>query len=173
MCCIPYRKAFYERNKESVLAKNAAWKANNKEKVSAIEKMWHDTNKDRDKANHAAYYQRNKDKLDSANTEWHQQNKEDRAEHKRRYVQANLAKTNALTKKYRARKYQRMPAWADESKIREFYLNYPNGHEVDHIIPLFGKLVSGLHVHTNLQYLTIEENRRKSNRFDPNTFELS
>lgn len=172
-CFSVYRKEFYARNKERVLAKNAAWKAENKEKAAACEKAWREANKERDQANHAAYYQRRKAELDAANTSWHRENKAQRAEHKRRYVQANLAKTNSLTKKYRARKYQRMPAWADESKIREFYLNCPAGHEVDHVVPLFGELASGLHVHTNLQYLTVEENRSKGNRFDPDTFELS
>lgn len=62
------------------------------------------------------------------------------------------------------RKY-RLPKWADVKAIREFYMNKPKGYEVDHIIPLSGKLVSGLHVLENLQYLTIAENRSKNNKF--------
>jgi hypothetical protein len=38
-------------------------------------------------------------------------------------------------------------------------------HEVDHVIPLRGKLVSGLHVVANLQVVPRAENRRKSKRF--------
>ena len=59
----------------------------------------------------------------------------------------------------------RVPVWADHEKIDEMYRNRPDGYHVDHIIPLNGKLVSGLHVHNNLQYLPIQENRLKSNIF--------
>jgi hypothetical protein len=38
-------------------------------------------------------------------------------------------------------------------------------HHVDHEIPLQGVLVSGLHVHNNLQILTALENIKKRNRF--------
>lgn len=39
-------------------------------------------------------------------------------------------------------------------------------HEVDHIIPLRGRLVSGLHVHENLRIIPRTENRKKGNRFE-------
>ena len=57
------------------------------------------------------------------------------------------------------------PLWADKEEIRLFYLKCPEGYEVDHIIPLKGDKVSGLHVIENLQYLTVEENRNKSNKY--------
>jgi hypothetical protein len=39
------------------------------------------------------------------------------------------------------------------------------GQEIDHVIPLRGKLVSGLHIHTNFQFLTRSQNASKSNHF--------
>jgi 5-methylcytosine-specific restriction endonuclease McrA len=61
---------------------------------------------------------------------------------------------------------QRTPAWADKQKIVDFYKNCPKGCQVDHVIPLRGTIVSGLHIAENLQYLTAKENRNKSNRYD-------
>lgn len=62
----------------------------------------------------------------------------------------------------------RVPPWySDQSKlVHEFYKNCPDGYHVDHILPLCGKLVSGLHVIENLQYLKSYENISKGNRVD-------
>jgi len=57
------------------------------------------------------------------------------------------------------------PSWADQDAIREFYFSCPDKMTVDHVIPLRGKIVSGLHIRENLQYLTAEENNRKHNNF--------
>lgn len=72
-----------------------------------------------------------------------------------------------LARKRYAAQRQRIPLWADLDAIQQIYVNCPDGYEVDHIIPLQGELVSGLHVQGNLQYLRQKENRRKSNSFTP------
>lgn len=66
---------------------------------------------------------------------------------------------------YRASKLQRTPPWADLNKIKDIYDNCPEGYHVDHIIPLNGKFISGLHIETNLQYLPAIDNIRKGNKF--------
>ena len=79
----------------------------------------------------------------------------------------NRGKAKSHTVKYMAAKLNRTPPWADLDSISFIYENCPPGMHVDHIIPLQGKLVSGLHVPENLQYLTPEENRQKGNRYEP------
>lgn len=54
-------------------------------------------------------------------------------------------------------------------KIRGIYNKCPEGYHVDHEIPLQGKLVCGLHVEDNLQYLTATENMKKGNKYTPVT----
>lgn len=71
-----------------------------------------------------------------------------------------------LQRKREAAKLKRIPLWADLKAIKEFYKNCPVGYEVDHIIPLQGKNVSGLHILENLQYLTKSENRKKWNKYE-------
>lgn len=78
-------------------------------------------------------------------------------------------KTNNTKREYNsireAQKSCRVPPWANREAIKEIYSKCPTGHHVDHIIPLRGKLVSGLHVETNLQYLSAKDNIEKSNKF--------
>lgn len=68
----------------------------------------------------------------------------------------------------------RRPPWADAAAIQAIYaearrLTQETGvpHDVDHIIPLQGDYVTGLHVETNLQVIARSENNRKRNRFNP------
>jgi len=66
----------------------------------------------------------------------------------------------------RALKLDRTPSWSNPIKIKEIYDNCPEGYHVDHVVPLQGTLVSGLHVEYNLQYLLAEDNLRKNNKFE-------
>jgi hypothetical protein len=77
----------------------------------------------------------------------------------------------------RAKKLNRAPAWLTEHDLLVMECRYAvalmltrvNGipWSVDHVIPYKGKLVSGLHVPNNLQWLPLKENQRKTNAFDP------
>lgn len=60
----------------------------------------------------------------------------------------------------------RTPKWVCVEELSAIYKNCPEGYHVDHIIPLRGNNVSGLHVPTNLQYLLARDNLYKSNKYE-------
>lgn len=71
------------------------------------------------------------------------------------------AKKNEAWARYMAKKKNQTPPDADIPAMQLFYINCPIGYEVDHKIPISK---GGLHTMSNLQYLTISENRKKSNK---------
>lgn len=79
------------------------------------------------------------------------------------YRKTNPEFTRASSSRYRAAKLQRTVLF-DQEGIESFYANCPAGHHVDHIIPLQGINVCGLHVLSNLQYLSARDNIVKSNK---------
>ena len=85
------------------------------------------------------------------------------------YLENNRGKTNAIKARYRANKLKATPSWTEREEIREFYEKCPEGYQVDHIIPLQGVDVRGLHVIANLQYLTSSENQSKGNKYEINS----
>ena len=98
-------------------------------------------------------------------SDWVKENPEKVKAHAREWRQAHPDKVRAKRAKERAAKLQRTPTWANQEKIQEIYSNCPEGYHVDHIVPLQGELVSGLHVENNLQYLPASENSSKGNKF--------
>ena len=85
-------------------------------------------------------------------------------ENYKRWYDKNPKIALASTRRQQASRLKRVPKWSETELITKFYENCPNEHEVDHILPLQGKLVSGLHVFGNLQYLPMIENRSKGNK---------
>jgi hypothetical protein len=85
-------------------------------------------------------------------------------ETRKRNYENNPGKYKAIVAKRRADQMQATPKWANLKKIKEIYLNCPKGMEVDHIMPLKGENLCGLHVEYNLQYLTKSENATKKNK---------
>jgi hypothetical protein len=91
--------------------------------------------------------------------------------HKRKYKSKNPQKSA----EERATKLKRTPKWLSDIHRKAMNLFYQQAknltkqtgvlHHVDHIVPLNGKTVSGLHVPWNLQVITAKENCSKSNKF--------
>ena len=155
-----YSKAYYEANKEKIKASCTAYYEKNKGKRKAQIKAWQQVNEEKKKAYSRAYYEANAEELKA----------KDRA-----YSKANRDKKTANENKRYASKLNRTPSWLtkeDLAKIEEFYkeaqrLREETGEEyhVDHIIPLRGKNISGLHVPSNLQILKARDNIIKGNRY--------
>lgn len=105
-------------------------------------------------------------------------NRETLRENLRRWKKKNKGKVNAETARRHAAKMQRTPPWLSESdklRMRCIYevcamRNRESDIQwhVDHIVPMQGETVSGLHVPWNLRVIPAVDNMRKNNRFgDP------
>jgi len=95
---------------------------------------------------------------------------------KKDYRTRNAAKGTARTMRYQAAKINRTPGWLDADDywmIEQAYelaamrtQLFGFAWHVDHIVPLQGALVSGLHTPYNLQVIPAKDNQSKSNQFN-------
>ena len=92
---------------------------------------------------------------------WQKKNAEHLRAYQREYYGPKYKERNGVN----AKRLRERTVYNDKKEIQEFYRNCPTGCDVDHIVPLNGKNISGLHTISNLQYLPASENRRKSNKF--------
>ena len=146
---IEYRKQYYIKNKKERSIKSKIYRENNKELIKQLSHNYHKNNANKISVKKKIYREQNKDKIKITIKNWYNKNYH-------RYLVAK-AKRRALLK-------QALPKFADLKKIREIYKDCPKGFHVDHIIPLNSKLVCGLHVEWNLQYLPAKDNLSKSNK---------
>ncbi len=140
------------------------WAKKNPERVKEISTNWNRNNKEKEAARAREWRKNNRATYKRMVAEWREKNK-------LKYKAYMAMATNAR----RTAKMQRTPSWLTEDEmflISEAYeLAALRTHllgfqwHVDHIVPLRGKEVSGLHVPWNLQVIPGVENQRKSNRF--------
>jgi hypothetical protein len=124
--------------------KNKQWKLNNKDKAAQYDKAWQQSNKDKKSKNY------------------------------KNWQVNNRAKVNSYNSYRRALELQATPVWLNESQKLHIECRYSlaamltkstiEQHHVDHIVPLKGKTVCGLHVPWNLRVIPAQENLRKSNK---------
>ena len=127
------------------------------------------------KAHTKAWRQANREKHRASTKAWYEANKEEKLAKNKAWAQVNKDKVNAFAAKRRAARINRTPSWLtkeDLGKIKELYkeaqkLREETGEEwhVDHIIPLQGENISGLHVPDNLQVIRAKDNLSKANRY--------
>lgn len=158
----------YRENHPELKDKKKQYRLNNLDRENTRSKEWYQNNKHTNeyKEYRENYVKVNKDAIDLMYRSYYSRNKQGILYRNSQYRKNNRGLLNAYYKCYKVKKINRTPTWANLQKIAEIYKNCPVGYEVDHIVPLHGKLVSGLHVENNLQYLTAHENQTKSNKFE-------
>jgi hypothetical protein len=138
-------------------------------------KEWHLNNPERLREFRAKWAQVNRDKKAMQDQRWAEQNRERSNAHKKRWNKQNAGAKRALDRKRFAAQRQRTPVWLDVVDCAEMEFTYiwcnalrscGLDYHVDHIVPLQGKIVSGLHVPSNLQVIPAKLNLSKHNRWD-------
>lgn len=122
------------------------------------------------------WVQNNKEHLNVWNANYREKNKKQINANQKRWRENNKGKKNADTALRFAAKMQRTPKWLtkeQKQEIKQFYVMaselekvFPWTQCVDHIVPLRGKDVCGLHVPWNLQILSAKDNMEKGNRYN-------
>lgn len=170
-------REYYQKNRERIKARVAAYREANPDKARAAVLAWYARPENKAKRNEyfktysktapftaaQARYRAKpeaKAKRQSYGKEWREKNPD-----------KNCAKSNAR----RAMKMQRIPCWQSEddlwlldeiyelAALRSKLTGVP--HDVDHVIPLKGRLVSGLHTPTNLQVIPASDNAKKGRKY--------
>lgn len=151
--CKPCRKNAY-----------AIWRSNNRDIAVEATRKWRENNPEAAKASARASDKKRakqperKIHLDKAIKAWRKK---------------NIDSVNGYTAKRRATTKKAFASWANQDRIKEIYTLAATWNEiwpedkvhVDHIVPLAGVTVCGLHVENNLQVIRASDNFRKSNRF--------
>jgi len=141
-----YDKGYYLNNKDKKKKFADRWYANNADRKAETQKKWREDNHER---------------VTLTTSEWRKD---------------NPYRVRSYSAKYRAAKLQASPPWLTSEQELEMqrmyesckYVEDPSGEvwEVDHIVPLQGENVCGLHVPWNLQLLPRSLNRSKANKFE-------
>jgi hypothetical protein len=144
-----YHKQYYLKYKKKLLDRSRKYRINNEASLKEKAKK---------------YRIKNKERINNYILQYRLNNKTQISKKTKSYYLKNLHIFKALNAKRRATQLNATPKFANINKIKTIYKNCPKGFHVDHIVPLTSKLVCGLHVEWNLQYLPAKENLSKSNK---------
>ncbi len=155
---------WYKKNRADILAKASAKSTERSE----YHREYRARNRETQRVCHRAYYHSNRDKLQ--NQAAARGEPAAMRERVKKWRADNPGKHCEQSARREAAKINATPSWLTKVQIKEMRALYAeallHGLHVDHIVPLRGRTVRGLHVPWNLQLLTPDENNRKSNRFE-------
>ena len=174
--CKGCKKLYSSLAKVKIAAKKKEWYECNKEAVSLASKKYRVENPEICKEKEHRKYLKNIDKIKLRMSQYQKDFPEINRKASKKYRQSTPDKQCAKSARYRTRKFNAVPIWADSeweklflveiyhlSKLRSAMTGVP--HQVDHRVPLKSDLVCGLHCSDNLQILEWHSNISKSNRF--------
>ena len=161
VCAVIAVKKNQAKNLDVVHARNKQYREANPEKIRKMHQDWRAVNVVHDAERKVAY------RIDNSAAV--------KARYKQYYTE-NYPQMRAKNSKRHADSLNRTPAWLDADDfwmmaqahelavLRTKMFGFP--WHVDHVIPLRGKKVSGLHVPINLQVVPGIDNLRKSNGYE-------
>ena len=159
-----YKRAWYEKNIDKKKASDRARYLAKKEEIKAMVKVYAENNKEKVFKYQQEYRTKNATIL-----------KEKRKDY---FIEYRIQNRGFIAFNNRRRKdqlkFNQTPLWTNLKEINIIYrqakrLSNIEGRQyhVDHIIPLNGELVSGLHVIENLRIILAKENLSKGNKYEP------
>ena len=186
-------KKYFEENKEHNLKQQKVYYEKNKDWLSETYKEYRLKNKERLKQYFKKYGEENKDKISEKRKKYYWKNREENIKKSLEYVKKNPEKVSKKKREWKRRDYlenpekyileslkrlkvlkePQKPKWCNPLLIKRIYKKMIDLREegynvsVDHIIPLNGRVVCGLHIETNLRIIDMVENSSKGNRFKP------
>lgn len=149
------KKRYFSECKVCNVARSSRWNKNNSDKYKANCEKHRQENRDLYKRYKKEEYSRNIEKYKNDGKVYRN------SEHGKK-VRLHLSRIREIAK---SQWWIKNLTKEQKQSLKEFYRQCPKGYHVDHIIPLKGKNVCGLHVPWNLQYLTAQENIKKGNKF--------
>lgn len=155
-----YNRLYYQRNKDKIKAQTKAYKESNKEYYSKYSKE---------------YRSKNLDKLREYNKKYSAEHREEAVKRALEWQKSNPDKVRYRNAKRRAAKLNATPPWLSGPQMAQIRRTYKLAsiieeetgmkYHVDHIVPLQGENICGLHVPWNLQAIPASVNLSKSSKF--------
>lgn len=147
----------------------AIWRDKNREKIHESQKRYYDNHREVCLERSKKSQSKKREYYSAKSMEWASENKERYLQNRRNHYSRNSAAEIERVRR-RQGKIKHGEMFMNKAEIAEIQGMYDfckifSGFEVDHIIPLNGKNVSGLHVLGNLQVLPVSVNRSKGNKF--------
>jgi hypothetical protein len=173
-CCKVTSNSWYQNNKKEKSNYSSERYKSNPEEYKARIAKWRENNLEKFKSYQAKWEQNNIDSRREYFASWHQENSERRAFNEKFRRKQNPEKFRKWHAAYRARKLKATPLWFGELddlvmteaydliSLREVATGF--SWNVDHMFPLKGKNVCGLHIWNNVQVIPETVNKSKSNR---------